>query len=254
MITRKLLFYCYVLGLLAAVLPLRAQTATGINAQLSFLVVAGAPELKDAFFESTRQRTRVTMSASASSITGPVSYEGPASFIVYASGKSASPGQLSTALPIGRVELPRAPQVLILLGPGKEVPKAGEAYLYTALAIVDDWTSFPVGTVRVLNYSGKKVQASIGSSKVLFEAGPAKPLRIHTLGKAQSEFSLRIETSEPSGASVIYENPLVILDGQRMNVVITPRSRRGGPGANVLVTREFMPTGAAPRQSRPPSN
>jgi hypothetical protein len=243
---------------------LRAQTpATGVpplRTQITFLVVAGAPELKAGYFESTKDRVRVPVTAGASGKSAVMAYEGGANFVLYGpapsqtgqaalgatapAGKPSAPAQAKPAAQgavLARVELPKAPQVLVLLGPRSAQSKTDAGY--TAFAIADDWTIFPAGTTRVLNYSGKRLQVQINNQSLPGDAGPGKPLRVAEAGKLENEFKVQILSSEPEGSFPSYSNSIKVRPNQRVTLVALPRSAEGGRGISIVVTRETAPPG-----------
>lgn len=258
-------------GLVAASAWAIAQTppAGFVQTQVTFLVVGGAPELKDGFINSLRQRVhvRLPVSAGATGKSAPVAYEGPASLALYAGPVPAQPaaGQPPPAPSplLARVELPKAPQVLVLLGPGPVSATPGAPTTYSAIAVADDWVTFPAGTARVLNYSGKRLQVSMAGHTFANDAGPGRPLRVTVPNKPESEFQIQLTSAEPDGPFLAYDTSIKVRGNQRLTVVVVPRSREGGRGVNVVLTREVSPagttSGAVPQprpnaNQRPPAN
>ncbi len=224
-----------------------------LQTQVSFLVVAGAPEFKSGYFESTKQKVRVPVAAGTTSKSTPLPYVGPASFVLHGAPPPAAGGQAPGAgVPVARVELPKAAQVLVLLGPAPTAPAQGSPYVYTAFAVADDWTTFPPGTARVLNYSGKRIQVLLGDQTVPGDAGPGRPVRVAVVGKPDTTFKAQIGSMEAEGLFPAYANALKIRPDQRGTLVVLPRSPQGGRGVTVVFTRETAPPGliqpAAPQQ------
>ncbi len=215
----------------------------GFKTQVSFLLVAGAPVLPpDAYIESGPKRVRVPVSVNAVAKSAPVAYEGPHNLVLFV---APPPGVVAPGAPVARVELPKGPQSLVLLAPGG-APDAKGPPQYAALAVPDDWESFPAGTVRVLNFSGKRAQAKIAGQAVPVEKGPSRPTKVAEPGKGEVDFPIELATAEAEGPFVAYKNSIKIRPNQRVTLIALPRSREGGRGVSVVVTRENSPVALAP--------
>lgn len=218
--------------------------AGAFKTQVSFILVANAPALPpEAYIESGPKRVRVPVTANAASKSAPVAYEGPSNLVLFVAPPA---GVVAPGAPVARVELPRGPQSLVLLAPGGGAPDAKGPPQYAALAVPDDWESFPAGTMRVLNFSGKRAQAKIGGQAVVAEKGPSKPAKVVGPGKPAADIPVELATMEPDGHYVAYQNPVYIRPNQRVTIIMLPRSREGGRGASIVVTRENSPVAIAP--------
>jgi hypothetical protein len=222
------------------------QSASGgvLKTQVSFLLVANAPALPTgAYIESGPKRVHLPVTANAVTKSELVPYDGPHSIVVFA-GPPA--GAVAPGAPVAHIELPKASQSLVLLAPGGGVPNAKGPPQYAALAVADDWESFPAGTVRVLNYCGKRAQAKISGQVVPLEKGPSRPAKVVEPGKGEVEFPFELVTSETDGPFVAYKNSIKIRPNQRVTIIALPRSGEGGRGISVVVTREVSAVRSAP--------
>ena len=233
---------CWALGQNAAA----NQSAPGgaLKTQVSFLLVANAPALPTgAYIESGPKRVHVPVSANAVSNSAPVSYEGPVNLTLFL---APPPGVAVPGTPLAHVELAKAAQSLVLLAPGGGTADAKGPPQYSALAVPDDWDSFPAGTVRVLNFAGKKAQAKIAGQVVPLEKGPSRPTKVVEPGKSEVEFQIELTTAEAEGPFLAYKNSIKIRPNQRVSLIVLPRSREGGRGVSVVVTRENSQVRLAP--------
>lgn len=222
------------------------QSAAGgtLKTQVSFLLVANAPALPTgAYIESGPKRVHLPVTANAVSKSEVVPYEGPHSLMLFASPPA---GTTAPGAALAHVELPKASQSLVLLAPGGGVPDAKGPPQYAALAVADDWESFPAGTVRVLNYCGKRAQAKIAGQVVPLEKGPGRPAKVVEAGKGEVEFPIELVTSETDGPFLAYKNSIKIRANQRVTLIALPRPGEGGRGVSAVVTRENSPVRLAP--------
>ena len=140
-----------------------------------------------------------------------------------------------------------AKQLLVLLA--KSPNSTDAAPLYLGMAVEDDWTISPAGSVRLLNYSSKKLAAKIGSVQLEIGSGPAKAINIADGKPGAKDVDLQIASLDGASYALAYTNKLKPSVNHRYTVVVLPPEVANSPGVQVVVTRESAPF--VPKQGKP---
>jgi hypothetical protein len=137
---------------------------------------------------------------------------------------------------VAKATLPKAPQILILLGPAS---KGGSGY--SALAIEDDIARFPAGSLRLLNYSGKVMQFKASGLATEVNKGVSAPIAIATAGKPTAPFAFELYATESSGVEKAYQTQVQLASSQRLNLLLLPSKRADARGVTVMFLRDEVP-------------
>ncbi len=211
-----------------------AGPAPVVSAKVSFLLVANAKPVEGAFLEIAKKGPLpVALTNAAKSPVYP--YEGPESLSLWAPDKGA---------PNGRRELVKVPisgmkQPLLLLAPesvAKDAPPR-----YRAVAVEDDWQTVPEGTLRFINFSGKKLMVSVGGKVTELGNGPSAAIRIAEAGKDSAETDVQIASFEANSFELAFQLKAKVSKTQRQTILVFPPAKQGGLGVKVVTTRESKP-------------
>lgn len=214
---------------------LAQNTAAGANVltrtQVSFLLIAGAKPPPESFVAQARgQGTPVMLGTFKSAL---VSYEGPAQLLLYAPDAKSKDGRSTLAT----VSLPaKSPRVLVLLAPGGgpgSVP-------YSAVAVDDDVSAMPAGSLRFLNYSGKTVAVQIGKETLNLGKGPSKAFPIATQSKDPVEVVVQVASQEPDGFARAFSSLISVRADERQTFILLPPAKQGGRGIKVTPLRDVV--------------
>ncbi|AKC81675.1 hypothetical protein IMCC26134_00780 [Verrucomicrobia bacterium IMCC26134] len=214
--------------------------------QVSFLLVGGAIPVDGAFFE-TAKKVPMPVQLRDSGKSALYLYDGASEFTLLVSPKNQPTVRravVSLTLPVG------ARQLLVLLAKSPNSTEA--APLYIGMAVEDDWTVSPAGSVRVLNYSSKKLAAKIGSAQIEIGNGPAKAIAIADGRPEAKEVDLQIASLDGAGYAMAYTNKLKPSLNHRYTVVVLPPEVANSPGVQVVLTRESTPFLPKPGKPMPP--
>jgi hypothetical protein len=211
-----------------------------IKTQLAFFSIPGAQDAKDLFLISGAARAMQPIAFNPNAKSPYVYYEGPVALSIYgatADGVPTSQGSARTSpIVVAKATLPKAPQLLILLGPA---PKGGSGY--SALAIEDDIARFPAGSLRLLNYSGKVIQFKASGRATEMNKGVSAPITIATAGKPTVPFAFELYASESSGVEKAYQTQVQLASNQRLNLLLLPSKRADARGVTVMFLRDEVP-------------
>jgi hypothetical protein len=235
----------FILGVCVGLLNLAYGQGTAApvaqqRTQISFMLVSGAIPVPGAFFDNAK-KTAVPVGLGGSGKSPLYLYDGKADFALFVSPKDQPTVRrelVSLTLPI------TSKQILVLLA---KSPKSTDAMpSYVGIAVDDDWTVFPAGSVRVLNYSGKKLSAKIGAALVELGNGPAKAINIADVPSGAKEVDLQIASLEGTAYELAYTNKVKPSATHRYTVVVLPPAVVNAGGVLVAMARETAPSTAKP--------
>lgn len=176
---------------------------------------------------------RVTPSRRSS----PISIVGTAEFVVVREARDAN-GKVAQK-EIGKVTLPAGAKEVLLLGAYKDG-------LINFLPINLEASSFPAGTLRVLNYSGNRVAWRLGRESKLIENGGNAQLGPYPASPNGRECSFAAQIG-PEGNWHIFNTCGVVFDAQaRFLVVLISPSQAGGE-PEMITIRDLVSKPASPQ-------
>jgi hypothetical protein len=230
-----------------------------LRTEISFMLVAGAQAAPEAFIALPRGAGVPIKLTNVKS--RPLPYEGPASLVLYAPETAASkapaqgaPAAGGRAAEAGRTTLatvalpPGVARVLVLLAPGG----AGGAK-YQAVAVDDDPSSMPAGSIRFLNYAGKPVTAQVGKEVVNLAKGPSKAFVVSTKGAEPAEVVVQLASEEEGGFEKAFSARLRLKPEERQTFILLPPTNAKKRGISVVPSRDVISPAQQAPGARPPA-
>jgi hypothetical protein len=244
----SLLFLSAILGFSLA----QAQSGgAAVKTQVSFILIAGAKAVPDAFVALPRGGSLPVKLSNVRS--RPILYDGPPSLVLAApvaiapaapaapaagAGAGANAGKatlVSVALPSG------SSRVLILLAPA-----GAGSDKYQAVAVDEDPASVPPGSIRFLNYSGKTVTAQVGKEVLNLGKGPSKPFPVAAKGAEPTEVMVQIGSQDGNNFEKSFTARVSLRPEDRQTYILLPPTNVKGRGVTVVPSRDVIAPPAAP--------
>ncbi|TAG32886.1 MAG: hypothetical protein EAZ36_01605 [Verrucomicrobia bacterium] len=204
--------------------------------QISFILIAGAEPVPGVFMLGP-QKSTVPVKLIRGAKSAPQPYDGPSPLTLFAPAPDAPGGRW----PLVKVPLPSASRLLVLLAPGPVGP-GGEA-TYTGMAVDDDLTSMPPGSVRFLNYSGKSVTVKVGEEVATVAKGPSKAFNVVARGETEAVPVIVEAASLESDGTYhkSYSGRPRLRANERQTFILLPPRKADARGITVMPSADVVP-------------
>jgi hypothetical protein len=241
----SLLFLSAILGFSLA----QAQSGgAAVKTQVSFILIAGAKAVPDAFVALPRGGSLPVKLSNVRS--RPILYDGPPALVLAApvaiapapAAAPAAAGANAGKTTLASVALPSgSSRVLILLAPA-----GAGSDKYQAVAVDEDPASVPPGSIRFLNYSGKTVTAQVGKEVLNLGKGPSKPFPVAAKGAEPTEVMVQIGSQDGNNFEKSFTARVSLRPEDRQTYILLPPTNVKGRGITVVPSRDVIAPPTAP--------
>lgn len=224
------IFGAFILGLVLGVPPVSAQAGGSPNEpappQFRVVAVGNTTPLTKILYEYKGKSVMIYPSDVSLSPVYERQKAGP--ILLYREVPATPPETKVTRVPILTANSGSAPLCLLVLA-------ASANNTVTCTAIDDSWTAFPAQTVRILNFSHRKVAVQVEGA--VAEIAP-KASHLFPYSANKPRIRCKVASKEDDGWKLQFENSQAIIPGARVNILISdcePSPMDPAPeGINVL--------------------
>ena len=208
--------------------------AVSPSERIEFTVVQGDGKPPAGAFILGRDGTEIPLSINSATRSPVYTYAGAQPIAIW--GRSAA-GEQRT--PVAAVSFPAgAHRVLLVLLTNPAFKPGGPSHV--GVAIDDAWETANVGSLKFLNFTGKKISAQLKGEVLDLAPGPSKPFKVAEPKAALLAFQLRLAQPEEAEFRMFYDGSMKASGDERLTALLLPPAVAGGL-SRVRVLRETLP-------------